>query len=426
MFKKIASTFVVKILTSAVNLVLVILLSQYLGATGKGESSLLVTGVTMIVLFCNMLGGASLVFLVPRFNTFQLVLISNLWSLMICIVSWFVLHLTDILPAYLVSHVIFLSLINSLLATNLSVLLGKENIYGNNIVILLQSIINLLVFVALLGIADSPDVYLYIKSLYAAMLLAFLISSAMIFTNLDIKSDTAYSTITMKMIRYGFVNQAGHITKFVSVRLSFFLLNYFNNKAGLGVFSNGISLTESVLLITNSIATVQYATIANTADKEQSQKLTVRLCRISTILCIVAMLPIVVIPSSFYVWLFGPEFAGVQTIVCLLAPGIIFYNMALIIGHYFSGTGTYGISTSGNIAGLAVTFVMSIALFSNYTLANASIITSASYLTTMLLLLYIFKKESSTPFSQFIPSVSDIRWAREYFFSLLKSKDSIK
>src|SRR5437763_2492721 len=124
MFKKIASTFVVKILTSAVNLVLVILLSQYLGASGKGEASLLITGVTMVVLFCNMIGGASLVFLVPRFNTLQLIFVSNLWSLLICIVAWIVLQFTNILPAQFIPHVIALSFINSLLGTNLSVLLG--------------------------------------------------------------------------------------------------------------------------------------------------------------------------------------------------------------------------------------------------------------------------------------------------------------
>jgi O-antigen/teichoic acid export membrane protein len=421
-FKKIASTFVVKILTSAVNLVLVILLSQYLGASGKGESSLLITGITMVVLFCNMIGGASLVFLVPRFNTFQLVLISNLWSLLICIISWFILQATDILPAYLITHVILLSFINSLLGTNLSVLLGKERIYGNNIVILLQSIVNLVVFVALLGISDTHDVSVYVKSLYAAMLFAFLVSSTLIIPALSKATESGYRKITMQMIRYGFVNQAGHITKFISVRLSFFLLNYLNNKAGLGVFSNGISLTESVLLITNSIATVQYATIANTNDKEKSQQLTLRLCKISTILCIAAMLPIVLLPSSFYVWLFGPEFAGIQTIVCLLAPGIVFYNIALIIGHYFSGTGKYGVSTSGNIAGLIVTLILSIALFSNYTLANASIITTVSYFVTTLLLLVVFMKETSIPLSQFVPSVSDIRWTREYFLSLLSAK----
>src|SRR5205823_3608906 len=132
-------------------------------------------------------------------------------------------------------------------------------------------------------------------------------------------------------------------------------------------------------LITNSIATVQYVTISNTTDNIKSQRLTLRLCRISSMLCILAMLPIVLIPSSFYVWLFGHEFAGVQTIVCLLAPGIIFYNIALIIGHYFSGTGKYGISTSANIAGLIATLILSAAMYSNYTLTHAAIISSVSY-----------------------------------------------
>jgi O-antigen/teichoic acid export membrane protein len=420
--KKITSTFVVKIITSAVNLLLVVLLSQYLGASGKGEASLLITGITLVVLFCNMIGGASLVFLVPRFNIFQLVVISNAWSVLICGVAYFLLQLTDILPHQFIFDVVMLSFINSLLGTNLSVLLGKEKIFSNNIVTLLQSVFNLIVFYILASSASNADISKYITSLYVALLAAFVISSALILPHFKNLSLAGYRKITTEMIRYGFINQAAHMTKFISSRLSFFLLSHFNNKAGLGVFSNGISLTESVLLITNSIASVQYATISNTHDNAKSQQLTLRLARISTLFCMIAMLPIVLIPSSFYVWLFGAEFEGVQKIVCLLAPGIIFYNMALIIGHYFSGTGKYMVNTLSNIVGLVVTIVLSLLVLSNYTTASASIITSISYFFMMFSLLYVFMKESSTRLHELVPSVSDLKWTREYFFSLLKSK----
>jgi O-antigen/teichoic acid export membrane protein len=374
------------------------------------------------VLFCNMVGGASLVYLVPRYNVFHLFVIGNVWSAFVCGAAYLLLHLTDIIPQQYIGHVVLLSFINSLLGTNLTILLGKEKIHSANIMMLLQSLFNLAVFFILAQAASSADIIHYIISLYAAFFGTFIISSFLIIPYLKDSKLNGYRKITREMIRYGFVNQAAHMTKFISARLSFFLLSYFNNKAGLGVFSNGVSLTESVLLITNSIASVQYPTISNTTDNVKSQLLTIRLARISTILCMVAMLPIVLIPSSFYVWLFGPDFEGVQKIVCLLAPGIIFYNMSLIIGHYFSGTGKYIVNTVSNIVGLIVTLVLSFIFISNYTTETASIISSISYAFMMMSLLYVFLRESGFKTRQLIPSVSDIRWTREYFFSLLKSK----
>jgi len=426
MFKKIASTFVVKIVTSIINLIVVILLSQYLGASGKGEASLLITGITMVVLFCNMIGGASLVFLVPRFNVFQLFVISNLWSLITCTVAYFILGITNILPEQFIVHVVSLSFINSLLGTNLSVLLGKEKINSNNLVILLQSVVSLALFFILLKTSEGADISYYIKSLYASMFVALGISTFLIASHLKGTSASGSRKISYEMMRYGFINQSAHMTKFASSRLSFFLLSHFNNRAGLGIFSNGVSLTESVLLITNSIASVQYATISNTSDDVKSQQLTLRLCRISTLFCIAAMLPVVLLPASFYTWLFGSEFGEVKNVVWLLAPGIIFYNTALIIGHYFSGTGKYIVNTWGSITGLIVTVLLSMVFLSNYTIENASIIATISYFFTMLLLLYVFMKESTLRLVQFVPSVNDMRWMREYFFSLLKSANSTK
>jgi O-antigen/teichoic acid export membrane protein len=426
MFKKIASTFVVKIVTSVINLMIVILLSQYLGASGKGEASLLITGITMVLLFCNMMGGSTLVYLVPRFNIPELIIISNLWSVIVCTAAYFLLSTTNILPQQFVVHVSVLSFINSLLATNLTVLLGKEKINSNNLVILLQSVISLFLFFILLKSTSGADISYYIQSLYAAMLTALVISTFLIIPYFKRTSSIGFKKISFEMIRYGFINQASHMTKFASSRLSFFLLSHFNNKAGLGIFSNGISLTESVLLITNSIASVQYPAIANSTDHIKSQQLTLRLCRISTLFCIAAMAPIVLLPASFYTWLFGSEFGEVKNVVWLLAPGIIFYNTALIIGHYFSGTGKYIVNTWATILGLIVTLVLSLIVLSNYTIENASIISSVSYFFITLLLLYVFMKESSIRLVQFVPSINDMKWMKEYFFSLLKSDKSTK
>jgi O-antigen/teichoic acid export membrane protein len=317
------------------------------------------------------------------------------------------------LPGEFILHLPLLTLINALLSTNLNALLGKQRITSYNYILILQAGLNLVIIYILFNGTAFPQVRHYLTSLYIAMTVAFIGSFILLIPMLG-KISGNLKGLFSSMLSFGITNQAGHILKFASFRLSYFLLNQLNNKSGLGIFSNGVSLTESVLLITNSITTVQYTAISNTNDKKQSQQLTVRLSRMSTLICLLAMLPLILLPSSFYVWLFGDEFGEVRTIILLLAPGTVLYNIALVAGHYFSGIGKYRINTLSNLIGLGATLILSGAFFANYTIVHAAIISSSAYLFTTLYILYSFRKESGIGWTHFIPSLADLKTLQKW------------
>lgn len=419
MLKKAANTFVVKVLVSAINLIIVIMLSQWLGAQGKGEASLILTSLALLMLFCNTIGGASLIYLVPRHNIFQLMVISNLWSLIVCTASYFVLLWCNILPAQFIFHVCILTLINSFLATNTSVLLGKEQIRKYNLVTLLQAVVNLLTLWILLT-NFSRNTERYITSLYIALLVCLFVSTILILPYLKKITFKDSSRFIRELTRLGLANQLGHMMAFLSIRLSYFLLNNFCTGADVGVYSNGVSLIESVLLVSNSIATVQYSTIANSQDKEASFELTVRMTRISIVICTAVMIPLLLLPSNFFVWLLGEEMHGVKQVTLLLAPGIFCYNIFLITGHYFSGIGKYMINAIGTFAGLVATIILSSIFISIYSIKVAALITDAAYIMTTITILYFFFKESKAKFTQLIPGTSDFKWAKETVVGWLK------
>src|SRR5258708_31282791 len=90
MLKKISFTFSIRALIAISNLAIVILLSRYTGAQGKGEASLIITSIALILLFSNIVGGSSLVYFVPRYNIFQLFVLSNAWSVFVCVLAYFI------------------------------------------------------------------------------------------------------------------------------------------------------------------------------------------------------------------------------------------------------------------------------------------------------------------------------------------------
>jgi O-antigen/teichoic acid export membrane protein len=410
MHKKIASTFFIKVIIAFLNLAIVVLLSRFLGAQGKGEASIIITSIAMILLFTNMIGGSSLVFLVPRFPTFLLFIISNVWTVFVCAITFVLFQFLRIIPSHIVLPVITLALINSFLATNLTILLGKEKVMSTNLISLLQTVLNLLVLWVLICYLDEQNIQAYVNSLYAAMGFCLFLSTLLIipyFKNYSLLESK--QTIRM-LVKTGFTNQTGHILKFLSFRFSYYVMVYYSGSVTLGVFSNGVALIESLLLISNSFSTILYPRVANSQNQESVRMLTLQMTKAGILLCALALIPLLMLPSSFWIWMFGPEFNGVHEVIVLLSPGILVYNIALITGHYFSGVGRYAVNTISNLLGLLTTIVASLWVIPSYGIMEAGIISSLSYLVTTYYIAYHFGKETNLKMHQLIPRWVDVKW----------------
>lgn len=409
MLKKIISTFGIKVLIAVLNLVIVIVLSNYIGASGKGEASLVVISMAMVMLFCNLLGGPTLIYLTPRYNIFLLFLLSNCWSIITAIGAFIALYLYGEMAVGMIGHICLLSLINSFLATNLTILLAKERVTLYNLISLLQTALTLIAtFVFFKG--GGKDVYAYINALYVAMLVCLLCSTAYLLPylkNPDLKNIKENAIHFFKM---GFTNQTSQIIKFLSFRVSYYMLIQYAGAAVLGVFSNGTSLVESLLLISNSFVAVLYPKISNSMNKKYSQLLTQQMTKMSIAFCLVALVPLILLPSEFWVWLFGAEFTGVRLVIVLLAPGIVFYNISMVINHYFSGLGRYRISTLAYFIGLVLVVICSVIIIPKYGIAEAAIISSLSYIATALFYMIYFSKDAKISIMQLFPTYSDVPW----------------
>jgi O-antigen/teichoic acid export membrane protein len=420
MFKKIAFTFGIKVLIAILNLAIVVMLSRSIGAAGKGEASLIVTSVAMILLFCNVIGGSSLVYFVPRHNILQLFLLSNVWSVIVCVFSYVIFLFFPLVPPMHILPVIILSLINSFLATNLTILLGKEKINTHNLVSLFQVVVNSVVLWFMFRGLDQNNVESYIYSLYAAMGVCLVLSSILIFPVIrNDKSEKETGVIT-KLFNFGAYSQAGHIMKFISFRCTFYLLATYSGDEALGIFSNGTSLIESIFLISNSIATVLYPKVSNSPDMKYARDLTLQLTRLSILLCIIALIPLMLLPSSFFTWLFGKEFSGVSQVILVLAPGILFYNIALILGHYFSGVGKVQVNAWANLTGLITTIICALISYPHFGILGIGIISSVSYFTTSAFIILYFKRETGIAPIQMLPRLADFKHLRSEAAGLLK------
>lgn len=400
-------------LAAALNFAIAIIISQTLGDTGSGTQSLVVATIAFILIFSEIVCGASIIYLAPRHSFKKILVASVVWSALIAVVMGFGIRLFyPKLEPDLVVHVAILSFISSLSNINFRFLVGKEEIQKANYNTLLQPVLLILTLVLYHFILKREGIYGYLIGLYAAYGGTFLLGIWMLqneYANLRHDKDKDYKPVLKDLFKYGFLNQTGHFVQFFNLRLSYYLLDSYIGRGQVGVFSRSVSLAESIWIISNSIALVQYARIANADDRSYSQKLTLDLSKICLLVSAVAILVLCLLPPTVYTFVFGLDFGEMAHLIRILAPGILFYCVFLILGHYYSGIGRYQMNTFAALCGLVATFVCGFTLIPKYDVTGAAITSAVSYTVNAVFLFMFFVKESRFKGRDFLLTKSEIQ-----------------
>jgi len=411
--KHIINTFGTRVGSAVMNLVIAIVISRILGPAGKGEQGLILATITYIIVFLNLMCGSAIVYLVPRYTYSLIIIPSYLWSILFSAVFYFVLMFTNLVDLQFVIHICILAAIQAMTSVNSTILVGKEKINASNLIAFLQPLTIIISLIVFFVFIEERTVHAYITSLYISFSISLIVSIVYLskfverfkFHNLS-----GYFLIVKELLRFGVLNQLAHVFQLLSFRMSFYWLEDLYSTSEVGIYSNGTSLAESIWLVGRSINLVQYARIANTDDKEYSQQLTVLLTKATVIISVILLVIMVLLPPSFYVFIFGDGFTDVAYVIRSLAPGILFFNIALIVEHYFSGTGKYHINTIASLLGLVVAILFFSILIPAYGIIGAGMATSISYLVTAVFVIIYFVRESKMKWWNLAPRKSDFTY----------------
>ena len=412
MFKKIISTIFARGLLAGLTLVLAIITSRYLGASGKGDVSLFVLNLTIVQLVNNFVGGSYLVYLIPRKNFMQLFILAYAWAFISAVtvpLGLFALHLID--PGQVI-HLIIISFVFSLFAVNTMVFIAKEEMGKYNITSLLQVSALIIAFVFFLEKFGIKNVTSYINAMYFSVGIAFVVSFALIIKYLDKISFENIGTTFNETIKKGFTLQIASTAQLLSNRLSFYVLDHFyaDGRKEVGIYSVAVSVSEALWLISQSASLVLYGRISNANDIRYSRRLTISLIKIVFAVTFVCTGILLCFPSAFFIFIFGEGFGEVRSILFPLSAGIIFLTIAIILSTYFVGNGKPQVCVLASSIGLGVTIVLGFLLIPTYGMIGAAITASASYISGVVYQLYKFICESDEiSYRDFIFSKDDFR-----------------
>jgi len=399
--------------TAIINLVVVMISARLLGDEGMGMISLLILAVTINALVVGLWGGAGLVYLTPRHPVKNIVIVGYVWSVIASLIVISIFRYFTLYPVNFGVHVYLLVIINSFGSINMYLLLGKEKIKAHNIITFLQSLLLLSAILFQFFIIVYVDVVAYLWALYFSFGFVWVSSSiVLLFSKKSIISKSISETLK-HTFQYSWVLQTGSGIQLINYRFSYYLIDFFLGTAMLGRFSVAVQVAEGIWILGKSFGLVLYSRVSNINSITEAIKTSIPLLKLTTIATFVATIVILLLPSSFFTFLFGKDFTHIHGILLFLAPGILFVSATMMFSSLFSGVGMIKINTQGSIAGLISTILLSVWMIYYFGITGAAIATSLSYFSSFIYAQYHFNKISGVGLSVYKVTQDDLKRIRE-------------
>lgn len=420
MFKKIIATAGSRVIIAFLSLLIVFLNASYLGAEGVGDTGFIVLGITLILVVNNIVGGSGFVFLASRVNPAQLLLPGYAWAVIVAIVFRGLFFFVNVVPPAYHWDVILVSLLFSFSQVHLHILLGKEKIRSYNILTLLQYGTQAFVLVLMFFWLGKKEVSSFILSLYLSYAVMFVMTFILLIPMLKQPSAGGNAGVIRQIFHLGLVNQLAYIAQVLNYRLSYYFLDSFFGRSQTGMFHFGNQLSEGTWIVGRSVATIQYARIANANDPVYSARLTLQLAKFTFVATLLMILALLCIPASFFS-LFGKDFSNTRMIIACLAVGILSNAVSMMFSHYFAGLGKPVYNMWASLLGLVFTAILGFLFIPRYGLIGAGITASVSYTVMLLFQMILFFRKTGEKLSSLMLTRSDITFFRmelkKLFFS---------
>ncbi|WP_045687061.1 lipopolysaccharide biosynthesis protein [Hymenobacter sp. AT01-02] len=422
MIRRILHNVATRLATALLSFVVVWLTARYLGAAGRGAVSLFVTDCAVLLLFIGLVGGSSLIYLVPRRNVWHLLLPAYGWATLVCLIGTGAVALLRNAPVAYLGHLLTLSLLQAFFSINSSLLLGRrrEGIYN-----MLAAAQVALLAVGLWGCFGGlgwREIPVYYYAAYVAYGLPLLLSIRALLHLPDrrLRHGRRLRATTRELVRHSRGAHLSNILAFANYRMGYYFVAHYADARSVGILSVGVALTEAIWLIPRSTALVQYVDLVHAPDPAALAGEGLRVARLTLLATTAAIAVLALLPVGVLTAIFGPEFGPARPVIGLLAPGVVCIAIQILCSSYFAGLARYRINNAASIVGMGVTIMACWLLVPQLGIRGAALASTASYATSTVFLLYHFwRATGATPWA-FLPTPADV----SYGLSLLRRQKS--
>ena len=411
MIKRILRHFTARVLTAGLGFAVVWLTARYLGAAGRGQISLFLTDVSGLALLAGLVGGSSLIYLVPRRNVWLLLRPAYAWGAVVCLGGAAVVTLLRPVVGAYGLHLAAVALVQVLLSINILLLLGRRREQTYNVLTTTQAALLALA----LALAYAGAHWLRIEAYYYANYLAYGLPWG-ISTVLLLRLPDAWAASPRRgragareLARHSRSAHLSNLLAFANYRFSYYAVAALAGPAALGVLSVGVALAEAIWLIPRSTALIQYVALVNAADKRGQTHAALRGSRLTLLATAGAVLALAAVPAGWLAAIFGPEFGAAHGVILALAPGILLNGAGMQASTYFAGVGRYGVNNRATLLGLALTVPGCLLLVPRLGIVGAALSMTLAYSAATLYLFGHYRRAIGAAWADLLPGRADVR-----------------
>jgi O-antigen/teichoic acid export membrane protein len=344
--------FASRVIIAAANLAVLLLSARWLGPAARGDISLFILDLSLIMLVSEMVGGPALVYQIPRINNLQLKSLAYGWGLISAVLCLFVLYFFDLIPAHAGYFLVLSGMLMNAGAVHAQILVGRGKFWSYSILSLISPL-TLLFFIIFSLHYDEKKVEIVYNGVLSGAIFSFLIG-AILTPGSGAKKPVPWIKLIAEVFYNGGLNQSASIFHLLSNRFSYFLLQRQYGNSDLGVFSLSVSVCEAVLMISNSLSMVFYSRSANRSDDEGLRMSTAVWAGWSMLITLAGCLILCLIPSGWLVEIVGEGFRKASSFFPVLTVPVILTSYYQLITHYFSGQGNYRLNAGAGLLGAIV------------------------------------------------------------------------
>jgi len=411
MIRPVIGTVAARVAITAANLLVVALAGQTLGAEGLGTISLLVLGITLVLILAHVVGGGGLVYLVPRLGVRTVLVPSYAWALLSAAIAYVLAHFVPLAPKGTAVHLVALAFLQALNSIHLNILVGQERIGLQNGILVIQSAVQLLGFGILLA-WDGSDLMDYIVATYVAYGLTVLLSGWFALRAATHGTLAPTSGNFRALVKQGGFGQLANLAQLLNYRAAYYLIELFRGTAALGVYSVAMQLAEGSWLVPKSIGGVLYSKVSNMEEQRRQVQATLILFKVSVLFGLLCAVVLILLPDVLFATIFGNEVRGLRPLLLLIAPGLVAMSGSQVLSHFLSGTGRIHHNLVGSALGLLLTASVGWPLIQTHGSLGAALTATLAYSTSLIYQMTVFLRITGAPVHDLLPQHHDVRKAR--------------
>jgi len=210
-----------------------------------------------------------------------------------------------------------------------------------------------------------------------------------------------------RTLGFGVKGQAGNLVQLLNYRLDAYLVLLFVNTAGVGLYSVGVSMSEGLWFVANSVAVVLLPKLS-AADDDYAGETASLICRNTMAVTALGAVALAIVSPLLVPALFGAAFEKAVGPLLWLLPGSVALSGAKILSVYVFSRGRPDINSWISVATLVITLAADFALIPFFGINGAALAATLTYIANLVLTTLAYRRLSGRPIAEaLLPRFAD-------------------